>query len=222
MAAILDIWHYGGRPEMSTAGGQPHKRERPRRPPVPPGAVFRPGDRFLAIALLLAAFFLALISAGMASNIGGISSMGYVWLLWPLLTVAMLLIIWAVRGTERLINKVLPGLRLGLTVAVLAFVTLAVVKLHNDEQRCVDKHTMTVVAAANCQQQASQGSTGNQDSYVWYYGGRGTQVGDPVQDGSVTPPEQDGGGPGGGTSGDTGDDGGDDGGDAGGGGDGGD
>jgi uncharacterized membrane protein YgcG len=217
MAAILDIWHYGGRPEMSTAGGQPHKHERPHRPPAPPGPVFRPGDRFLAIVLLVAAFFLALISAGLASNVGGISAMGYVWLLWPLLTVAMLLIIWAVRGTERLISRVLPGLRLGLTLAVLAFVTFAVVKLHNDEQRCVDKNTMTVVAAANCQNQANS-SPGNQDSYVWYYGGRGTQVGDEVENGSLTPPEEEsGGGSGGSNSGDTGDDGGDDGGDGGGG-----
>lgn len=176
----------------------------------------------MVIALLVVAFFLALLSAAMASNIGGISSMGYVWLLWPLLAVAMLLIVWAARGTERLSRRALPGLRIGLTLAVLAFVTFAVVKLHNSEQRCVDKHTMTVVAATNCQHQASPGTTGNQDSYVWYYGGRGTQVGDPVEDGSVTPPEEESGGSGGGgtggsNSGDTGDDGGDDGGDSGGG-----
>jgi uncharacterized membrane protein YgcG len=197
---------------MSVTGEKPPKHERPHRPAAAPGPVRRPDDKVLASVLVVVAFFLALMSAGIASSIGGISSLGVMWLLWPLLAAAMLLIIYAVRYAERLTKKAVPGLRFGLTLAVLAFATFAVVKLDRDGQRCVDAKTMTVVAATNCQNQ-NAGTQGSQD--VWYYGGTGARVGDTVDEGSFTPPAgEDGGGGGGsgGSGGDTGDDGGDGGG----------
>lgn len=187
---------------MSVTREKSLKHERPYWPSTPLGPVFRPGDRKLAIALLVVAFFIALQSAGIASHADGVTSLGAILLLWPLLTLAMLVIVWAVRYAERLIKKPLPGLRVGLTLAVVAFATFAVVILHNDHQRCVDKNTMTVVAAADCQHQNAR-TRGNQNQDAWYYGGRGIRVGDTVGKGSFTPPEEQSG------SGDTGGAGGD-------------
>jgi hypothetical protein len=162
-----------------------------------PRPVFRPGDRVLASILLVVTVLLALQIGGIATNATGVSAIGDVWLLWPVLAAAILLIVWASRFAERLAGRRLPGLRLGLIVAVLVSAVVAMIMLHGNEQRCVDKNTMTVVAAANCQHQASQGSpgtTGTQDSYAWYYRGRGTQVSDKVQGGSFTRPHADNGG----------------------------
>jgi hypothetical protein len=175
---------------MSITGEKPPKHERPHRPAATPGPVLRPDDKVLAVVLVVVAFLLALQMGGIATHATGISAIGDVWLLWPLLTAAMLLIVWGSRYAERRARRLLPGLRLGLILAVLAFATFAMIKLHSNEQRCVDKNTMTVVAAANCQHQASQRTAGTQDSYAWYYRGRGTQVGDRVQDGSFTRPDQ--------------------------------
>jgi hypothetical protein len=147
---------------------------------------------------------MALQSAGIASHADGVSSLGAILLLWPLLTLAMLVIVWAVRYAERLIKKPLPGLRVGLTLAVVAFATFTVVILHNDNQRCVDKNTMTVVAAADCQHQ-NAGTQGNQNQDLWYYNGQGTRVGDTVDKGSFIPPEERGGSGGGNTGGAGGD-----------------
>lgn len=155
-----------------------------------PRPVFRPGDRLLALILLVVTFCLALQIGGIATNATGVSAIGDAWLLWPVLAAAILLIVWASRFAERLAGRRLPGLRLGLIVAVLASAVVAMIMLHGNEQRCVDKNTMTVVAAANCQHQASPGSTRTRDSYAWYYLGRGTQTGDRVQGGSFTRPDQ--------------------------------
>lgn len=153
-----------------------------------PRPVFRPGDRVLALILLGVTFCLALQIGGIATNATGVSAIGDAWLLWPVLTAAILLIVWASRFAERLAGRRLPGLRAGLIVAVLASAVVAMIMLHGNEQRCVDKNTMTVVAAANCQYQASPASIGT--SYAWYYLGRGTQTGDRVQGGSFTRPDQ--------------------------------
>lgn len=189
---------------MSATREKPPKHERPYQPSAPLAPVFRPRDRTLAIALLVGAFFMALQSAGIASYADGVSSLGAILLLWPLLTLAMLVIVWAVRYAERLIKKSLPGLRVGLTLAVVALATFAVAIMHNDHQRCVDKNTMTVVAAADCQNQ-NAGTQGNQNQDAWYYGGRGIRVGDTVDKGSFTPPEEQGGNGGGDTGGAGGD-----------------
>jgi hypothetical protein len=173
---------------VSATGEQLHQHERPGR--AAPRPVFRPGDRVLAIVLLVVTFLLALQIGGIATNATGVSAIGDVWLLWPVLAAAILLIVWASRLAERLANRRLPGLRAGLIVAVLSSAVVAMIMLHGNEQRCVAKHTMTVVAAANCQRQASPGTTGSQDSYAWYYLGRGTQTGDRVQGGSFTRPDQ--------------------------------
>ncbi len=175
---------------MSVTGEKPPKHERPHRLAAAPGPVLRPEDKVLAVVLLVVTFFLALQVGGIATHATGVSAIGGVWLLWPVLTAAMLLIVWRSRYAERRASRLLPGLRAGLIVAVLVFATFAMIKLHSNEQRCVDKNTMTVVAPANCQHQASQGSAGTQGSYAWYYRGRGTQVGDRVQDGSFTRPDQ--------------------------------
>jgi uncharacterized membrane protein YgcG len=186
---------------MSATRERLHQHERPLAAPRP---VFRPGDRVLAIVLLVVTLLLALQIGGIATHATGISAFGAVWRLWPLLITAMLLIIYASRYAERRARKPLPGLRLGLILAVLAFATFAMIRLHSNEQRCVDKNTMTVVAAANCQHQGRPGTTGSQDSDGWYYLGRGTQTGDRVQGGSFTRPDAGSGG-----NGDTGGAGGD-------------
>jgi uncharacterized membrane protein YgcG len=181
--------------------------------------VVRPGDGVLFCVLLLPAFFIALISAGIATAVGGISSMAAFWLLWPLLAAAFLLIVWVVRGAERLARIRFPGLRFVLALAVMAFATFAVVTVHNDNQRCINKQDMTVVAAAGCQNAGNQVNPGPD---VWYYDGTGTQIGDSVRGGSLTPPEDEGGGggSGGGSGGNSGGDDGDDSGSSGGGDDG--
>jgi hypothetical protein len=96
-----------------------------------------------------------------------------------------------------------------LAAAVVAAETFSLIWLgsvYSDHQRCVDQQTMTVIPSSECQGEV----TGNSEP-VWYYGGSGLRVGDPVQGGSLNPPADDSGN-GGGVSGDDGDDGGDDGG----------
>src|SRR5690348_9775569 len=94
-----------------------------------PRPVFRPGDRVLALILLVVTFCLALQIGGIATNATGVSAIGDAWLLWPVLAAAILLIVWASRFAERLAGRRLPGLRLGLIVAVLASAVVAMIML---------------------------------------------------------------------------------------------
>jgi hypothetical protein len=123
----------------------------------------------------------------------GTSAMVDFWPLWPLLAVAFALIMLTARWSERAVRFQLHGLRAGLAVIVVVFAGFSLTRLHNDHQRCVDKQTMTVAAAADCQNAGSQVG-GGRGTYVWYYGGKGTQIGDSVQDGTLHPPAEDGGG----------------------------
>jgi hypothetical protein len=136
-------------------------------------------------------------------------------LLFLAVTITPVLLTWAFRRGERQFSWHLPGqLRLAVVLAVLAGEICSVAVLVgslNDHKRCVDSESMTVVLAVECQSQNGQNATDQ-----WYYGGTGMQVGDQVQEGSLSPPAEDSGG-GDNTGGDTGDDGGDDGGDGGGG-----
>jgi hypothetical protein len=179
---------------MSATGEKLHQHEQPGRPADVPRPMLRDGDRVLATILLMVTLLLAVQMAGIATNATGVSAIGAVWLLWPLLAAAILLIIYASRYAERWVRKPLPGLRLGLILAVLASAVVAMIMLHGNEQRCVDRNTMTVVSAANCQPRSRPGTTGSQDAYAWYYLGRGTQTGDRIQGGSFTRPDQDSGG----------------------------
>jgi hypothetical protein len=106
----------------------------------------------------------------------------------------------------------------GLAVAVFLGIwwMTAVINGGGFDQRCVNGESMTVVAPANCEGSGTQG--GAAATYVWYYGGTGTRIGDSVQGGSLTEPGADdggGSGSGGGSGGDDGGDGGDGGGDGG-------
>jgi uncharacterized membrane protein YgcG len=112
--------------------------------------------------------------------------------------------------------------------AVACSLMIHLVDTAGDGKRCVNGHTMTVLPASACQNPAAQGGSDSGDGhgeYVetdpeWYYGGTGTQIGQQVQGGSLTPPSDS--GDGSGTGGGGGDSGGDDGGGDVGGGDGGD
>jgi hypothetical protein len=70
----------------------------------PPGPLVRLGVRDYLIAFSILASIMAFTSVLIASSVGGISSMWFFWLLWPLLTGSLALILWAVRGTERLVR----------------------------------------------------------------------------------------------------------------------
>jgi uncharacterized membrane protein YgcG len=101
----------------------------------------------------------------------------------------------------------------GLAVAVFlgSLWMTAVIDNGGFDQRCIDSGSMTVMAAADCE--GTGGDSGA--TYVWYYGGTGTRIGDYVQGGSLTEPGTDGGGGSGGSGGSGGDDGGDGGSDGG-------
>ena len=105
-------------------------------------------------------------------------------LVFLVLSAALALIMRTVRWSERLVKRPLRGVRFGLAVVVVIAAQFGLAKLRFDHQRCVDRSTPIVVAAADCQNAGSQVGGG----YVWYYGGKGTQVGDPVQGGSLTSP----------------------------------
>jgi hypothetical protein len=179
------------------------------RPGKPLGPVIRASDRQYLGTFLLVGFFMAVFSAIFASDIGSISALWNILLLWPLFAGALVLVVWTSRAVERLLRFRLGCLPLLLTLGVFGLATFVLAELHNDDQRCINQQSMTVVAAADCQNAGgSQGGTG-QD--VWYYGGSGTGIGSSVQGGSLNPPA-DNGNDGGSGGGDTGDDGGDDGG----------
>ena len=146
------------------------------------------GRDYLGLFLLLAAA-MALISVIIATGVGGFSALAFFWLLWPLFTAVLFLIKWAAGATERLAGLRLPGLRPGLTLAVVGLATFALVAFRTDGQRCVSQQSMTVVAAADCQNAGSQ--PGNAPD-LWYYGGTGTRIGDSVRGGSLTAPANDG------------------------------
>jgi len=191
------------RADTGTASVGPAKPARRQWLGDPPGPVLELGFRDYLIVFSIIAAIMAFTSTLIASQVGGISSMWFFWLLWPLLAGALALVMGTVRGMERLVRFRLPGLRFCLALAVLSFATFALVELHNDDQRCVNKQSMTVVAAADCQNPGSQVSPG-QD--VWYYGGSGTTVGKSAQGGSLTAPADDNDGGGAGSVGGGGDD----------------
>jgi len=103
---------------------------------------------------------------------------------------------------------------LAMAVALTCFAMVRLIS-GDDDKRCVNSLTMTVVSSAACQSPVQPVDMNPE----WYYGGTGTQIGDQVDEGSLSPPGWGGGSGGGGGSGS--DDGGDSGGDDGGGGDGG-
>lgn len=196
------------RADTGTASAGPAKPARRQWLGDPPGPVLELGFRDYLIVFLIIAAIMAFTSTLIASQVGGISSMWFFWLLWPLLAGALALVMWTVRGMERLVRFRLRGLRFCLTLAVLSFATFALVKLHNDDQRCINKQNMTVVAAADCQNPGSQnpGSQVSPGQDVWYYGGSGTAIGKSVQGGSLTAPADDDNGGGAGSVGGGGDD----------------
>jgi uncharacterized membrane protein YgcG len=184
--------------------------------------------RAAAIVLVIAGYIATMVIAVKVPYDAQVlpdASFGFFILAIVTLTLLVVLLVRVIRRLTAIARSTLPAERhrvrpwfVDAGLAVMVFLGIlwmtAVIDNGGFDQRCIDGETMTVVAPSNCEGPGTQSTS--VDTYVWYYGGTGTQIGDYVQGGSVTEPGTDDGGGSGGSGGSGGDDGGDGGSDGGG------
>jgi uncharacterized membrane protein YgcG len=188
------------------------------------GALVKPAGVVLVIAGYFATMAVA-ITVPYNAQVLPDASFGFVILALVTWTLLVVLLVRVIRRLTAIAHSALPAeqrrvrpwaVDAGLAVMVFLGILWMIAVIDNGgfDQRCIDGESMTVVNASNCEGTGTQGGSG--DVFVWYYGGRGTQVGDYVQGGSLDEPGTDDGGGSGSSGGSGGDDGGDGGSDGGG------